>query len=255
MFQWLQAQWRVVVIATLAVVMTLGLVAGGALAQAPPTTPTPTTPGTQTPARPAPSVAVTDFFTKLAGKLGLAPDRVIGAAKEVQKEQIDAEVAAGRLTAEQAARLKERVDAGDIMIGRGPGGPGGPKGHGRGGVGADMTALATWLGITPEQLHTELHEGTGKSLAQVAQAHNKTRDALITFLTDQTKARLDQAVAAGRLTQQQADQMLEQFRQNVGQMVDRVHAPGQPGQPGQPRGPRGPRQAPPATPGTGTGGA
>jgi hypothetical protein len=199
-------------------------------------------------------VAVTEFFTKLAGKLGLAPDRVISAAKEVQKEQIDAEVAAGRLTAEQAARLKERVDAGDIMIGRGPGGPGGPKGHGRGGfgVGPDMAALATWLGITPEQLHTELHEGTGKSLAQVAQAHGKTRDALTTFLTDQTKARLDQAVAAGRLTRQQADQMLEQFRQNVGAMVDRVHAPGQPGQPG---GPRGPRQAPPANPGTGTGGA
>jgi hypothetical protein len=97
MFQWIRAQWRVVVIAAFAVAMTLGLVAGGVLAQTPPsTTPTPTTPGT--PARPAPSAIVTEFFNKLAGKLNLPPDRVITAAKEVQKEQIDAEVAAGRLT-------------------------------------------------------------------------------------------------------------------------------------------------------------
>jgi hypothetical protein len=112
----------------------------------------------------------------------------------------------------------------------------------------DQAALATWLGITPEQLRTELHEGTGKSLTQVAQAHNKSRDALIAFLTDQTKTRLDQAVAAGRLTREQADQKLAQFTQQVGQMVDQVHPAGGPGKPG---GPRGRQPAPTATPGTG----
>jgi len=251
MNSWLRSHGRGVLITAVAVIMTLGLVAGGALAQTPPGTPTPGKPG----APPAPLVSASDFLTRLAGKLGLDAGRVQTAAKDTQKEMIDEAVTAGRLTTEQATRLKERVDAGDFIIGHGPGGKGGPGGRGgpeRGGFGMDPAALATWLGITPEQLRTELHEGTGKSLTQVAQAHGKTRDGLITFLTDQAKTRLDQAVTAGRLTRQEADQMLEQFKQNVGQMVDQVHPVGGPGQPGGPRGPRGPQPGPTATPRTGS---
>ena len=245
MVQWVRSHTRLALVAAVAVVMTLGLVGGGVLAQTPPAG----TPAPGAPTKPQAVATATEFFAKLAAKLGLDATRVQTAAKEVQKEQIDAAVQAGRLTPEMATRLKERVDAGDIVLGHGPGGkagPGGKPGPGRGGAFGDPQALATWLGITPEQLRTELHEGTGKSLAQVAQAHGKTRDALITYLTDQTKTQLDQAVAAGRLTRQQADEMLARFQQNVGAMVDRVHPAGAPGQPGAPaaRAPRKGRRRP-----------
>ena len=50
-----------------------------------------------------------------------------------------------------------------------------------GGAHADyMSAAATYIGITTDQLRTEL--GTDKSLADVAVAHGKTRDALIQAL-------------------------------------------------------------------------
>jgi hypothetical protein len=247
MVQWIRSHTRLALVAAVAVVMTLGLVGGGVLAQTPPAG----TPAPGAPALPQPVATATEFFAKLAAKLGLDAARVQIAAKEAQKEQIDAAVQAGRLTPEMATRLKERVDAGELVIGHGPGGKHGPGGPGRGGFFGDPQALASWLGITPEQLRTELHEGTGKSLVQVAQAHGKTRDALFTFLTDQVKARLDQDVAAGRLTRQQTDEMLARFQQNVGQMVDQVHPVGGPGQPGGPRGPRGPQ----GTPTTGTGSA
>src|SRR3989475_12300172 len=48
--------------------------------------------------------------------------------------------------------------------------------------GADLySAAATYIGITADQLRTEL--GTDKSLADVAIAHGKTRDGLIQALT------------------------------------------------------------------------
>ena len=245
---WLRERWRSALTVAVAVVLTAGLITSNALAQTPPTPPA----GAGTP--PAPLVSANDFFARLAAKLGLDAGRVQTAATEAQKELIDEAAQAGRLPADAATRLKERVDAGDIVVGHGGklGGKrgGGPGGFGRGGVGADATALATWLGITPEQLQTELHTGSGQSLAQVAQAHGKTREALITFLTEQARTRLDQAVTAGRLTRQQADEQLARFQQAVGQQVDRVHPVG---------GPRGPRPAPPngqqPAPPAGTGGA
>src|SRR6266581_7203971 len=51
-----------------------------------------------------------------------------------------------------------------------------------GGAHADyLSAAATYIGITVDQLRTEL--GTDKSLADVAIAHGKTRDGLIAALT------------------------------------------------------------------------
>jgi hypothetical protein len=53
--------------------------------------------------------------------------------------------------------------------------------NGGGGAHADyMSAAATYIGITTDQLRTEL--GTDKSLADVAVAHGKTRDGLIQAL-------------------------------------------------------------------------
>src|SRR6185503_16387409 len=55
------------------------------------------------------------------------------------------------------------------------------KMNGAGGAHADfMSAAATYIGITEDQLRTEL--GTDKSLADVAVAHGKTRDGLIAAL-------------------------------------------------------------------------
>jgi hypothetical protein len=53
-------------------------------------------------------------------------------------------------------------------------------GHGLGSKGSTFAAAATYIGITEDQLRTEL--GTDKSLADVAIAHGKTRDGLIAAL-------------------------------------------------------------------------
>jgi len=63
----------------------------------------------------------------------------------------------------------------------------------RGPGGADLfQAAAGFIGITVDQLRTEM--GTDKSMADVAVAHGKTRDALIAALTTAESAKITQLV-------------------------------------------------------------
>jgi hypothetical protein len=97
--------------------------------------------------------------------------------------------------------------------GRGPAGVGGPRG------GVDLGAAATALGISPDQLRTEL---PGKSLAQVAQAHGKSASDVATALKNAANARIDQAVSAGRISAADAATQKTQAAQRIDQLVNEV---------------------------------
>jgi polyhydroxyalkanoate synthesis regulator phasin len=194
-----------------------------------------------TPGKPAAQAQRADaFLSALASKLGKTTDEVRTAAIAAEKDLIDQAVQAGRLTQDQATKLKQRVDQNG---GRGLFG-GGPRlekpGNARGGAPfarQDSGALAQFLGVTPQQLGQELR--SGKSMVQVAQVHGKSRDDLKGFITSQARTRFDTAVKNGRLTQAQADQALKKLTDGLDAMIDRVPkaGPKQQGQ-GQPGGPR-----------------
>jgi hypothetical protein len=131
---------------------------------------------------------------------------------------------------------------GDVVIGmRGfggpfPGGPffGGPgfgpfgkHGHGpgmRGGpggallAGAVLKTSATYLGMSVADLQAELKGG--KTLAQVATSKGKTAAGLITALTSDAKENLTAAVAAGWITQTQADAVLDRVTDEITDLVN-----------------------------------
>ena len=56
------------------------------------------------------------FLAKVAAKLGVSEDKLKGAIDEAQVETIDEAVASGRITQEQADRMKERVAEGDSLL-------------------------------------------------------------------------------------------------------------------------------------------
>ena len=116
----------------------------------------------------------------------------------------------GTITQAQADKVTAALQAALPAGGRGgPDGPGGPggRGHGgrggRGGFGAGLSVVATAIGIPEADLRTALQGG--QTIAQVAQAHNVTADAVIAALTTDLQTRLDKEVAAGTITQAQAD--------------------------------------------------
>ena len=151
-----------------------------------------------------PQAAEQPFLTDVAARVGVKPDALLAAIKAEAKERVDAAVAAGKMPAEAAARIKARIDAATLdrpFAGapgpRGPGFKGGP-GH-RGGPGKHrpghllglFRTSATYIGIDVRALRTAL--GSGQSLAEVATAHGKTVAGLKQAILADVKARLDRA--------------------------------------------------------------
>ena len=110
----------------------------------------------------------------------------------------------GTITQAQADKVTDALQV--ALPAGGRGGPDG-RGHGgrggRGGFGVGLSVVATAIGIPEADLRTALQGG--QTIAQVAQAHNVTADAVIAALTTDLQTRLDKEVAAGTITQAQAD--------------------------------------------------
>src|SRR5436309_9448233 len=148
-----------------------------------------------------------------AKQLGVTPSALSSALEKALENRVDAAVAAGRLTKEQGAELKQRIESGDLPLFFGP--RGGPPGHF-----GDLSTAASYLGLTAAELDTQLE--SGKSLAQVAKDRGKSVDGLIQALVDQATKKLDDAVAAGRLTKAQEQQILSGLKQRITDFVNGV---------------------------------
>lgn len=94
------------------------------------------------------------------------------------------------------------------------------QGYGVTAGGVVLDAAADYIGISQTALATARHDG--KSLAQIATDHGKTVAGLQQALVTAFKANLDKAVAAGRLTEAQAAQVLATFQSRVQTLVNRT---------------------------------
>jgi uncharacterized protein YidB (DUF937 family) len=100
-----------------------------------------------------------------------------------------------------------------------------------------MQAVASSLGVTPEELRQALRGG--QSLADVAAAHGVDQATLLQTITGAARTQLDQAVADGRLTRGQADALLGVVQQFGPQIITRTGPAGGPLGFAPGRGPRG----------------
>ena len=112
--------------------------------------------------------------------------------------------------------MKQRSAEGGLPFFGGGGHHGGFGGIARGP--ASLDAAATYLGLTEAELHTQLE--SGKTLAEIAKDKGKTVDGLKKALTADTKAKLDAAVKAGKLTQAQADELLARMTDHLDDLVN-----------------------------------
>lgn len=175
----------------------------------------------------APAVAADgkpSLVDDVAARLGLTPDKLRAAFKAALTARVDAAVKAGKLTPEQAAKLKQRIAAGNGL------GLGARKAFGqhrkvfRGGIAKARAhaPVATYLGMTRDQLRAELRNG--KSLAQIAKEKGKTVDGLVAAMLAPVKERLAKAVENGRLTKARADAILARLTEGTKKLVQRVPA-------------------------------
>jgi len=168
-----------------------------------------------------------------ASQLGVDPAKLSAALKKALENQIDADVAAGRITKEDGEAMKRRIESSDYPLFGGPRKLGVLGGFGKLGVFPGpghlklfrgLDAAASYLGVTREQLRAEL--AGGKTLAQVAADKGKSVDGLVDAIVAETKKKVAAAVAAGDLTQADADRVLTDLEQRVTHRVNGVGGPG-----------------------------
>lgn len=154
------------------------------------------------------------FEAAVAEKLGVTTQELQAAYKEASLERLDAAVAAGRITEEEADAIRKGIESGNFL---GPKGFGfGPHIHIEGGPA--LEGAADYLGLSEAELHERLRNG--QSLAEIAKAEDKSVDGLEQALLATAKERLDQAVEDGRITAAQRDEMLERLESKIGGLVN-----------------------------------
>ena len=159
----------------------------------------------------SPGAAVGNRVERIKDALqGLVDD---GTIDEAQRDRV-----AEHLAEEMPGRGKGL--GGGHGRGHGPGGPGfGPGGRGIGALKVGLDVAAEKLGMSREDLVTELR--SGKSLADVAGEKGVSVEDLTAALKAEAVERLDAAVADGRLTQAEADEKKAVLDEHLARAVQR----------------------------------
>lgn len=150
-----------------------------------------------------------------AKELGVTSAELEAALKEALANRVDAALAAGTITQAAATAMKERIANGEVpLLGADRGGCGGPSHRGP----VDLSAAATFLGLTEGELRTKLE--AGDTLAEAAQAEGKTRAGIVAALVAAAQERLAEKVAEGRITAAERTAMLAGLQARVEAAVD-----------------------------------
>ena len=161
-------------------------------------------------------ISVADLRTQLASGKSLADVAVANGKTR------DGLIAA--LVAAEQQEISSLVDQKGTPF---PGGPGmGGPGHGPGvrAEGDPIAAAATFLGTTTADVRTKLE--SGQTLAQIAAAAGKTRDALIQALVNDAKTKIEAAKSAGTITADQATKLEAGLTDMMTRLVDSTRPEG-----------------------------
>lgn len=158
------------------------------------------------------------FLDDVASHLGVTPAALQGAVKQAEIDQVNQAVKNGKMTQQQAQKIESAINAGKMRWGPffGDRGRHGPRLGVRFGL---MQQAATYLGITPQELRTQLQ--SGKTLAQIADSTSgKSATGLQQYLLAQIQTKLDTAVKNGKITQAQATDMLTKTKTRIGDLMN-----------------------------------
>lgn len=142
--------------------------------------------------------AIADDETTTGSSATSAEDRI--------RDALSGLVDDGSLTAEQADQVATTLSDADLHD------------HGRG-PWPGLSVAAETLGLSEDDLRTAL-EAEGASLASVAGAQGVAVEDLVAALVAAGQERLDEAVAEGRLTREQADERAAEMQTWVADMVE-----------------------------------
>jgi polyhydroxyalkanoate synthesis regulator phasin len=151
------------------------------------------------------------FAARVASHLGLTEQQLVDAFKAARLEMLDEAVAAGKITQEQADQVRQRIEQSQ-GLGLGL------RGWRVRALGGVVRSVAGTLDMTPREILQDLRQG--QSLAEIGQAKGVSTDTLKSAILSAAKEKLDQAVANGKLTQDQADKIMTRLTENIDKILN-----------------------------------
>lgn len=148
------------------------------------------------------------FLEKLAVNLGVEQSKLVDAVKQTELQMVDEVVQQGKVTSDQAQKIKDRIEQGNFF----------PMGHfldPRNGAKAEfrekqLDKLAQTLGMSTDELKAELQQG--KKISDIAQEKGLTADQLRQKSIDARIQAIQQAVKDGKISQEKADEMIKKLQ-------------------------------------------
>jgi len=192
----MKSKWKVAAI-VLAVVIAAGTAAGVALAN---TSSSPVT---------TPGGYWQEFVTKLAANLGVSQQQLSSALTATKQQMLEEAVQQGKLTQAQADKIASRPGFFPFGFGRG-------KGPGFGIFGNRKNMIAQALGLTLDQLNSKLQ--AGENLPQIVTGQGMTMQQFQQKMLTLEQQALSQAVSQGKLTQDQANGILQRIQQRLSRL-------------------------------------
>ena len=147
----------------------------------------------------------------------MTPEALTEAMTGAQFEIIDEAVAEGRMTEEQATKLKERIEEYGPVSAIGRGHRGGGKGFCHG---ARLVAGAAGVVLGKEPAEVAEAVKAGESLAEQAEAQGMSVEDFKAALLSAVKATLQTKVDEGAITQEQADRIYAGIEEHIDRIVN-----------------------------------
>ena len=148
---------------------------------------------------------------RVAGHLGVSEQQLVDAFKAARLEMLDEAVAAGKITQEQADKIRQRIEDGQ-GLGLGL------RGWRLRALGGIVRSVAETLDMTPREIFLDLRQG--QSLAEIGESKGVSADTLKSAILTAAGEKLDQAVADGKLTQERADKIMARLTDNIDRILN-----------------------------------
>jgi len=185
-------------------------------------------------------------LAEIAEANGSSGEELIAYLVGIVEERLTQAVVAGKITEEKKAEaLEKATDVITAAVDKSHLRPGGPAHH----AVQFVRGTAEFLGLSVPEIVGSLREGA--TLEEIAEANGSSGEELIAYFVGIVEARLTEAVAAGRITEEQKAEALEQATNAITSAVSTIFE-----RPlDQPRGrfPHGPEGSEPAPEGNGGG--
>jgi uncharacterized protein YidB (DUF937 family) len=148
---------------------------------------------------------------QLAQEKGISLDKIVADVTNKRSQQLQKAVQDGKLTQAQADKalssLKDNITQ-FFNTGKRPN-----AGKVKDQLQKDAAALAQQLGMTQDELKQAIQ--SGKTIAQIAQEKGVSLDSLVNTLSAARSDKIQQALKSGKITQDQANKLLDNFKKNL----------------------------------------